>query len=265
MSKSEKVRTYCCETYDTNGSSAKYFATFGNESQRNNQRNEFRKLQKSRNQYYRNGLDTTVLDVDIQNLIDEVDALKEGEIKQNSGEILPLLKTKNIPLFKGVNDKVGANGDGSTFLLCASSGIGKSTLMVKLYEQYFKDKKNIIPILISPSSHIGLFDKLDKKVIKINKMNKETVQLIKSLRKIQNLGGNKHHYVLLIDDIPQLNYSNLLNDLFLTCRNQQFSCIVSVQYCKCISKMARASVHNIICVDRDYKETRASRKIYGVG
>ncbi len=50
MSKGEKVRTYCCENYDTTGGSAKYYFTFGNESQRNNQRNEFRKLQKSRNQ-----------------------------------------------------------------------------------------------------------------------------------------------------------------------------------------------------------------------
>ena len=62
----------------------------------------------------------------------------------------------------------------------------------------------------------------------------------------------------MVDDIPQLNYSNLLNDLFLTCRNQQFSCIVSVQYCKCISKMARASVHNIICGYHNTNESTES-------
>ena len=247
MAKQEKCRAYCAENYDTTGGSAVYYLTFGNESQRFKQREKFRKLQKSRNQYYRNGLDTKDLDLEIQNLIDEVDTLKKSEIKQESGEILPLQTVKDIPEFRGVKSKVGTPGDGSTFLLCASSGIGKSTLLVKLYEQYFKDNPKIIPILISPSCNIGLFDKLDKKVIKINKMNNDTIKLIKDLRKIQNLGKNPYHFLLMIDDIPNIRYSNILNDAFLTMRNQNFSTIASVQYAKCMSKMARGSVHNVLC------------------
>jgi hypothetical protein len=260
--KGEQVRVYCCEEYDTTRRSQKYYPIFGNVNQRNEYRSELEKMQKARNKYYRANMDVSGIDLEIQNILDECETMKTSDIKQESGEILPLLTGRDIPEFKGARGKIGQPGDGATFLLCASSGIGKSTLMVKLYEQYFKSNKNIIPILISPSCNIGLFDQFDKKVIRINKMNKETIQLIKNLRKIQNFaakgGPSKYHFLLMIDDIPQINYSAIINDCFLTMRNQNFNSLVSVQYSRCVSKMGRSSVGNILAGYQNTSESTLS-------
>lgn len=138
-------------------------------------------------------------------------------------------------------------GTGNTILLVASSKRGKSTIMREIYDKHYKDNKNIIPILISPSSHIGIFKDIDSRVIKINKFNNDTVQLIKDLAYIQNKTDNAYEFLIMIDDCIDVRFNKILNNLILVLRNSNFSTIISLQYDKLLSKQARSSVNNIIC------------------
>ena len=138
-------------------------------------------------------------------------------------------------------------GTGNTILLCASSKRGKSTLMKCIYDKYYLKNNKIIPILISPSSHIGIFDKLPPKVIKINKFNKDTVQLLNKLTLIQNRSSNAYEFLIMVDDCIDVRYNKILNNLILVLRNSNFSTIVSIQYDKILIKQARSSVNNIVC------------------
>lgn len=138
-------------------------------------------------------------------------------------------------------------GTGNTILLCASSKRGKSTLMKCIYDKYYSNNKNIISILISPSSHIGIFKEFPNNVIKINKFNKQTVTLLNNLATIQNKTDNAYEYLIMVDDCIDVRYNKILNNLILVLRNSLFSTIVSIQYDKILSKQARSSVNNICC------------------
>lgn len=134
---------------------------------------------------------------------------------------------------------------GNSIVLVASSKRGKSTIMKELYDKHYCDNKTIIPILISPTCHIGIFKDMD--VIKINKFNNDTVKLIKDLAMIQNKTCNAYEFLIMVDDCINIRYNNVLNNLILVLRNSLFSSIISIQYDKLLSKQARSSVNNVIC------------------
>ncbi len=135
----------------------------------------------------------------------------------------------------------------NTISIFGSSKRGKSTLIYEIYNKYYKKNNKIITILISPSCHIGIFDKLPNKVIKVNKFSKETVQLIQDLKKIQNKTNNAYEFLIIIDDCVDVRFNKILNQLILVLRNSMFSTIISLQYDKLLSKQARSSINNVIC------------------
>ena len=160
----------------------------------------------------------------------------------NIGKVgkMPIIKSKEAPNIEF--DKGMAN----TAVLCGSSKRGKSTLMVAIYNKYFKDNDDLITILISPSCHIDIFDKLPKKIFKINKFGRDTAKLIKALKRIQNRTKNAYRFLLMIDDCVDLRYSKVLDDCILTMRNSEISTIISIQYSKIISPQSRASLNQVL-------------------
>lgn len=134
---------------------------------------------------------------------------------------------------------------GNTTVILASSKSGKSTLLMHLYNKYYNDK-DFITTLFSISCHIPIYKDKKKRLIKICRFDKDGIQLIKSLRLMNHKCKNKYDFCCIFDDIIDVRYSNVINNLILTYRNSNISSIISLQYANLLSKASRGSVNNII-------------------
>jgi Cdc6-like AAA superfamily ATPase len=234
------ARIYCAETYDKTKKSNIYLTCFGTEEELGKQRQNIRALYKKRNEFYRNGLDLTDIDSKIQEFKDDVENRKKKSLQQQDN--LPLIKTKKSPdlLIDDIDEA------GSTVLICGSSKRGKTHLLKKIWERYYKDNKNVITILISPSCNIPLYEDMKKNVIKINRYDKQTDALLKKVFKIQNLTKNAYRFCFLIDDCVSSRYSETLDALFLYARNLLISSICCIQRETLISRSSRSSANNVV-------------------
>jgi hypothetical protein len=153
--------------------------------------------------------------------------------------------SKGLPKFTKDMDLTG-NAD--HFYICASSCRGKSYILREMYDELYKNDNKLIVILISPSMNIDLFKGIKgDNVIKINKWNRKTDELINKIVKIQIETKNQFKVLLMIDDCVDQYFNKTLNNLFLVNRNQQISTIMSCQYPCMLSKRARASVLMLDC------------------
>lgn len=234
------ARIYCAETYDKTKKSNIYITCFGTEDEIGMQRSIIRDLYRKRNQYYRNHLDLDDIDVKINEFKEDVINRKKKSIQQS--DKLPLTKIKKSPdlLIDDIDEA------GSTILICGSSKRGKTHLLKKIWERYYKDNKNVISILISPSCNIPLYEDMKKNVIKINRYDKQTDALLKKIFKIQNLTKNAYRFCFLIDDCVSSRYSETLDALFLYARNLLISSICCVQRETLVSRSSRSSANNVI-------------------
>lgn len=239
--RSETIRIYCCETYDKTRDTAnckKSFHLFGDETQRNTQRGIIKKYMNKRNLLYRNEIPFNELDKQIEEFKQDVEDIRTKQpIKE---DILPLKESRTAPDFHL------DQGTGNNILICGSGKRGKSHLLKKIWEKYYKDNNKIITILISPSVHIPLYqDMKGSGVIKINKFNKSTNNIIRDIKRIQCKTKNSYEFLILLDDIINMRYSEVCNELVLLLRNSLISSIISCQYPMMLSKMARSSVNNV--------------------
>lgn len=235
------ARVYCAETYDKHKKSSLYFPCFGTEKEIGGQREHIRKLFVKRNGYYRNNLDTAKMDQKIQDFKDDVKERKTKAIQQDERMPLNTIKTAPDLLIDDISEA------GSSSLICGSSKRGKTHLLLKIWERYYKDKKDLICILISPSCNIPLYDIMTKhKVIKFNRYDKQVDAVIKSIFKIQNITSQAYKFVFLIDDCVSSRYSETLNALFLYARNLLVSVVCCIQRETLISRSSRSSANNII-------------------
>lgn len=135
-------------------------------------------------------------------------------------------------------------GTGNTTVIFGSSKSGKSTLMMYLYKKYY-DRKNIISTLFSPSAHIKLFKK-EKALIKSFDFGMDGEHYVKTQRYINQKTRNKYQFLNMFDDIIDVRFNRIINDLILTYRNSRISTIINIQYVKLLSMSARSNVNNII-------------------
>ncbi len=172
--------------------------------------------------------------------------------KQNFG-----LNIKSNPFsdtISGLPDLKLDKNTGNSVVLLGSSKAGKTTLLIKLFEEYFcsKDapsfksgfKQEPISVLFSVNMQAKIYQApVFKKVIKVDKFEKESDLLIKKMKKINAMNKNKFNYMIVLDDIVDAKYSNVLNNLILTYRNSNFSSVISLQYPYLLSKSSRSSIN----------------------
>lgn len=184
---------------------------------------------------------------DVDRLIDEI----RDEFRKRNAEYLYRIKMneqKNLSIGNGAfrlemgfkDMHLDANTGNTTFLI-GSSKRGKSTLLMYIYEKYYKKS---ISTLFSINSHIKLYKKGN--LIRCNKFNNECATLIKKMKYINHKCENKYDFSLFFDDITNIRYNNLVNELILTYRNSNISSIVSLQYPNLLSKQSRGSINNVI-------------------
>lgn len=159
---------------------------------------------------------------------------------------------------------------GNTTLLLGSSKAGKSTLMMKIFEQYYyKKKPSYISFVYCESPQAGVYKEWYKpksknptselgwekskvnveKPIFVKNPEKKFERIIETQKKLNVASSNKFQFLNLIDDIIDLNTgsknSSCMNRLMLTLRNSNISSIICLQYSNLLSKMSRANVNNV--------------------
>lgn len=181
---------------------------------------------------------------------------KEEKAKVMSAET-PKMETTiniaNLPIRESeINIKFDAN-TGNTCVILGSSKMGKSTLLLHLYDKYY-DSKEFISMLFTINPHINVYNN-HKNLIMCKTFNRETEDIIKEQKYINMKTNNKYNFCNLLDDIIDVKYSSLLNNLILTYRNSNISTLISLQYPKLLNKSARANVNNIILFNFNTDET----------
>jgi hypothetical protein len=172
--------------------------------------------------------------------------------------IKPLIEPiKN--LFNGIEIKNTLNlrldaNTGNTMVILGSSKRGKSTLMMEIYKQYYKEDKNFISTLFAINDQIPIY-RGHKELIISNCFNTESIKYIKLQKYINNKTKNEYSFLNMFDDVIDIKHSKIVNQLILSYRNSNMSCIISLQYAYLVSKMMRANVNNIAIFDSNSNES----------
>ena len=131
--KSNCIKCYCDQKYDLEGKTSKYYNTFGNDTDRERQGKQIKHLQQKRNEYYRNNIGNLE---DIDNKIKEFQEEVEDMQKVRPLETLELQKSKDCP-------DLDVPRPSGTLGIFGCSQRGKTNLMVKYYEKYYKNTEDI--------------------------------------------------------------------------------------------------------------------------
>ena len=139
--------------------------------------------------------------------------------------------------------------NGITFALMGSSGCGKSSVIIHVFiEQIFgkkatrfrKDKEYIIEIF-TMSAKSDAFKSLPKDIMVDPKgLDEDNINFCYHMNENYN---KKYNFFLMLDDVLDIRYKDLLQSMFLTMRNTNISSLVSLQYPKLIPVSIRTSVY----------------------
>jgi hypothetical protein len=136
---------------------------------------------------------------------------------------------------------------GNTIFVVGSSKRGKSTAIMKIYDDYFggADRK-FCSILWSANPHATPY-KGHSKLIKATWGNgKEGESIIKMEKRINQKTGNEYKFLNIFDDVLHVRGSKLMDNLIMTYRNSKMSTIVSMQYSNMLQKCARANINHVL-------------------
>jgi hypothetical protein len=174
---------------------------------------------------------------------------KNIEFKQKKVEEIPKLiieKETNIEIEPKTDFKLMLDENtGNTTLILGSSKMGKSTLLMKIYDDYYSDK-NIVSILWAGNPHIKVYEK-HKNLIVASVWDNKSVEIIESQKKIQVGTKNKYEFCNMFDDVIDVRNSDLVRNLMLSYRNSKISSLISLQYPNLLAKSSRANCNNVIC------------------
>lgn len=146
-------------------------------------------------------------------------------------------------------------GTGNSTVIFGSSKTGKSTLMMHIYDKYYKTNKDFICSLFSINSHIKIYDD-DGNLLKCNTFNDDSQKYILLQKYINSKADNKCNFLNMFDDIINFKYCNLINEMIMTYRNSNMSTIMCLQFAFLFSKMNRANANNIIIFGANSDEAR---------
>lgn len=149
-------------------------------------------------------------------------------------------------------DGLGAQ-QASTILL-GSSKRGKSTLLEYIFNKYYTDKR-FITTLFSLNSQIPLYKSFRENALTCSVFNKRSERYINLQQYINKKCDNKYWFHNVFDDVLDMQYKKLINNLILTYRNSNMSTILSLQYLYLIPKMIRANANNFLLFGMNSEES----------
>lgn len=137
-------------------------------------------------------------------------------------------------------------GTGNTTVLLGSSKAGKTVLMMHIFEKFY-NKSKFINTLFSSNSQIGLY-KGRKNLIKASNFGKKGEEYVKLQKFINKKCDNKYEWINFFDDIIDIRFNRLLNNLILTYRNSKMSFVGGLQASKLANPNMRGNINNVICM-----------------
>jgi hypothetical protein len=134
-------------------------------------------------------------------------------------------------------------GGGCSFALIGSTRSGKSTLMLYLWEKFFKKH---ITFLMTYSRHADIYKPLKKSAIVATGYHKE---LIDHPMKINRETDNHYKFCLVFDDLSLAGKSDTEMTKLLTIgRNSGMSAIISGQRLEMLNPTGRTNVNFVCCM-----------------
>lgn len=137
-------------------------------------------------------------------------------------------------------------GTGNTTVLLGSSKAGKTMLMMHIFEKFY-NKPKFINTLFSSNSQIGLY-KGRKNLLMASNFGSKGEEYVKLEKFINKKCNNKYDWINFFDDIIDIRFNRLLNNLILTYRNSKMSFIGGLQASKLVNPNMRGNINNVICM-----------------
>lgn len=132
---------------------------------------------------------------------------------------------------------------GSTVLLLGSSKRGKSTLMMRIYEDHFKPDKDAICTLFTDNPHLRLY-KGDSRLLCTYGFGPRHAKYIQMEHYLNVKTKNEYRFVNFIDDVVDKKNSPIISKMLLTYRNANITTVICLQYLFLFSKQNRANVNH---------------------
>lgn len=217
---------------------------FKDEEDMNNHIKQLREDQRIKNKEFRNNKNQPQIINNEQQLINNNQPQIINNINSSFKDI-NILNTFDLYLDQNT---------GNSGVLLGSSKRGKSTLMMYIYNKYYGNDKDYISTLFSINSHIQVY-KSDKNLLVSDCFNGRSQKYIKLQKYINSKCKNKYKFLNMFDDIIDMKYSKIINQLILTYRNSNISSYICLQYGFLLSKMNRANVNNIIIFGSNTNES----------
>lgn len=150
------------------------------------------------------------------------------------------------------------NETGNTFCLFGASKSGKTTMMIKLYNEYFPvyhPLKSLLTTLYAMNGHANIYKQFDKYVMHCPLINSNTAEYIDWQRRTNSMNANKFYFLNMFDDFINVRFNDIINNLLLTYRNSNMSAIICLQYVNLLSKAARSNINNIFLMHMNTDES----------
>lgn len=193
---------------------------------------------------------------------------KKTKLKQQSGQLAATLDIPPPVATQPEQLKIEFDkSTGNTFVLFGASKSGKTTLMMKLYNEYFPEftpHKMLLSTLFAMNSQLPIYD--HKYLLKCSHMNENTSNYIDWQRKTNKINNNKFMFLNMFDDFIDVRYTAIVNNLILTYRNSNMNAIICLQYVNLLSKAARSNVNNVFLLHMNTDESiEVCIKVYLTG
>lgn len=193
----------------------------------------------------------------------EFELLKDDNVPSDDKFTAAVRCVKDLIKLESLGDLIpdGRLETGYTFMLVGSSKSGKTTLMVKIFEQLFKGRTRLVPILITPNFHAPAYSGLKK----TEENDKLVVSgcfddiIVKTMFTIQKKTDNYYDMMVMLDDMIHVKNSKTINALFLTMRNSKMSTVQCVQSDTVTQKTNRSNANFIM-----FKQLNTDTEIEGV-
>jgi hypothetical protein len=154
------------------------------------------------------------------------------------------------------NFKPFQDGMATTMAIIGSSKTGKSTLFRYIFIKYYEPMIKLMSFLYTGSKQIDIYKRL-KRLDIIPFFNSECEDLIGVQRYINQETNNHYNFLNIFDDILNLRYKKLIEELVCKDRNSNISSIISIQDFTMIPPSIRNNVNSFALFKPNTEERNA--------
>lgn len=140
---------------------------------------------------------------------------------------------------------------GNTIACIGSSKRGKSTVIMQIYDKYFRDLQ-YISIMWNANPQAAVYKGHSKLIKALWGNGKRGAEIIKEQKTINVKTNNHYKFLNVFDDVLHASAGSggstarLMDNLIMTYRNSRISTVFSIQYSNLIKKSQRANFNHVL-------------------